>query len=143
MDATGVITKHATEVQWSWVAGSGPNVIWGALSFGQVIENDARLYSASRFQCQFATICSDISRSPCTTAALQHCPARPVPPPRLKQRRSMSAADRHRRQHVIGRSGNDHSDGWLTVIGGVGRIERASSIIEARLAHKSAMQGRL
>ncbi len=68
-----------------------------------------------------------------TTAALQHCPARLVPPPRDNTGQVVAAAHVNGLGPGIRRARHDHADGHLPVVGGVGGVGRARAGIESDL----------
>ena len=73
------------------------------------------------------------------TAALQHCPASDVPPPRA------SSGARWSRHRATGRdvffvARNDDADRNLAVIGAVGRVESAAAGVEANFSAKMAVE---
>ena len=69
-----------------------------------------------------------------TTATLAHCPARLVPAPRGKHRRSRRAARRHRCFHIRRVARQDDPNGQLAVVRSVSRIKRARAEIEKNVA---------
>ena len=68
-----------------------------------------------------------------TTATLQHCPARVVPPPRGREAPDTSASG-DGLDHVVQTRGDDDADRHLAVVGGVGRVEGPVAVVEADLA---------
>ena len=75
-----------------------------------------------------------------TTATLQHCPARLVPPPRLSTgapncRHNAMAADR-----IVGVARDDDADWHLAIIRAVGRVQGAAAVVEPHFAAKILSQ---
>ncbi len=69
-----------------------------------------------------------------TTAALQHCPARLVPPPRESTGTPWSRQTATAFAAASGVRGHHHADGYLPIVGAVGGICRAGSGIESDLS---------
>ena len=66
-----------------------------------------------------------------TTATLQHCPARLVPPPRERTGASKFAADGDGGFHVGSAAWHYNSDGNLAVVRCVSCVESARGLVEA------------
>ena len=69
-----------------------------------------------------------------TTATLQHCPARLVPPPRARIGRTELPAERDGGEHVVRIPRHDHADGNLAVVGSVAGIQRPAAGVETDFA---------
>ncbi len=92
----------------------------------------ARSTSSSRMPCRYF----DMS---ITTATLQHCPARLVPPPRESSGAPYCAAEIDGGQDVDLVPGDHHAHRHLPVVGAVGGVERAAAAVEAHLAVELAL----
>ena len=75
-----------------------------------------------------------------TTATLQHWPAEARAASAAEHRRAVRAAGLDRRDDVVRVARDDDADRHLTVVGGVGGVQRAAARVEADLAANDARE---